>query len=575
MTGMTGALRLLAIASLLTLLNPPRAEAAWLSLCDGEQATSHGQTYSDPTGRQHTLLVSDAQLDDCARMELELLPDTVRWTALIPESTGKYLDAGMSLLGDRTDGRLRISEVIPVDPAAARGTSQVPSLLLGVDSLPQLQRQVFGASGRALSQRDDAGLQLDCRFGTDPAGLLLIARDYYVPAGARLQVALHYAADGEFVFASSNQEQLRRETPAVLGQLAPRGVLSTARFTLPVTPRPGEHGFSLVCPTNTARITLHRLVLEAAPAATPGPVPNSTWIWETEHWLADIDGLIDALRKANTETLFLAVPMTGESMRVNKPNKLGELIERVAAAGIETWAVEGDPAAVTVEGRKHFVERTQALAAFNRAQPRGRRFRGVQYDIEPYLMPGFDLNRTGWLQAYVDTIRELQGVWPAPLEVALPFWWAGLELHGRPVLDAILPFVDGVTVMNYRTDPAQIQQLAIPFLAWGTQHQRYIRIGLELGPLPDQTLWNFRPADKGRLWSLTLDERPVLLLLDEPAANPAGAAYALAYSIPVSASNTSFHQHPDLLYKLIPELQPQLAAWPAFYGIALHGQIEP
>ena len=67
-----------------------------------------------------------------------------------------------------------------------------------------------------------------------------------------------------------------------------------------------------------------------------------------------------------------------------------------------------------------------------------------------------------------------------------------------------------------------LQRPAEPYLAWGAEAQRYVRIALESVALPDQSLTHFRRGRTGRLWQLRVGEADVLVLLAEPAGNPAG-----------------------------------------------------
>ena len=250
--------------------------------------------------------------------------------------------------------------------------------------------------------------------------------------------------------------------------------------------------------------------------------------------------MLDQLLNEGFRTVFVALPMAGSPAQVEHSAALADFFARAAALGIEVWAVEGDPRAVTDAGRPSFLERTRALARFNAAQPAASRLKGVQYDIEPYLVPGFELERDAWLRAYLATLRELRAELPVPVEAAVPFWWLDLDLDGQPFVESLSEVVDGLTIMNYRTDADDLQRFAEPYLAWGVREQRHVRIALEFIDLPAQQLWHFRPGQPGRLWHVRLEQADVLLLLDSPRSNAVGRTFQRSYAHEIAATATTF-----------------------------------
>jgi len=49
-------------------------------------------------------------------------------------------------------------------------------------------------------------------------------------------------------------------------------------------------------------------------------------------------------------------------------------------------------------------------------------------------------------------LRQLRQASALPIEVDVPFWWADQQTANGPLMDRLAAVVDGVTVMNYRTD---------------------------------------------------------------------------------------------------------------------------
>jgi len=126
--------------------------------------------------------------------------------------------------------------------------------------------------------------------------------------------------------------------------------------------------------------------------------------------------------------------------------------------------------------------------------------------------------------------------------------------------------------MAYRTDLDRIIEAATPILDWGVSHGTSVRIALERGPLPDETILRFWPAGAGTLWLVPIDgSLPLLILLDRPEKNPIGRAFAEVGRTPAPGSNQTFHPFPECLLVALPHLDATFSAWPSFIGMAIHG----
>jgi hypothetical protein len=202
------------------------------------------------------------------------------------------------------------------------------------------------------------------------------------------------------------------------------------------------------------------------------------------------------------------------------------------------------------------------------------RLAGLQFDVEPYLLPEYGAARIDWDARYLAmarTLREAAG--NLRLELVLPFWWDGKTA----LLDGLAPLVDGLAVMDYRTDPAQLGSFAIPFLDWGARHGRQVRIALEAGPIAAETQRRYVRADAGEaagLLHLRLGGQQVLAVLREPVVatgDRSGAPFRLQSTREIDGSATTFHHDKAALLRLLPALESDFSAWDgAFGGIALH-----
>jgi len=257
-----------------------------------------------------------------------------------------------------------------------------------------------------------------------------------------------------------------------------------------------------------------------------------------------------------------------DQVAVADADRLARFFAMASRAGIRVMAVEGDPHAILPHERVKFVRRAQARMAHNQAVVPESRLTGIQYDIEPYLVPGLAFDPAGWQTAYAETLAALRRAVGSWLEIAVPFWWAHT---GHALLDRVAPSIDGLTVMNYRTDLRQIEQAVEPLLSWGVRHGKPVRIGLEAGPLPDEIRRGYRRAEAGEVWLVTVASRDVLVLMREPMPNPLGVAWRQVSERPVQAAQTTFHGDQARFDSLLPEVERRLAPWPSSNGVAIHG----
>lgn len=549
-------------------------QGASLALCPGDPPPEARvlREYTEPDGRKRSLVISDAAPGDCPSVRIDAAAGQVRWAGLLPPRDARGIGKGVSLIGQDLGDDIRISEIVPA-PTETAAPVRPGTAPLGLNILFEHDASVFGAEGRAaISPRDD-GLLLECSAGEAPAGLLLRSKSHELDRDLRLGVRMGFSGAGYLGLGFSDARDLEREAPRPIGELTAGPASTSVAVPLPDRIAPGRYGLSVLCPAGSARLLLTDLVLEPAPGQTPPA--RAAWVWQPEAWRDAPATLLAGLARIAADTVFISVPLAHEPLAVADPERLGRFIEDARARGIAVWAVEGDPRAVLPDGEAHMVSRGRALAAFNAGRPANQHLAGVQYDIEPYLLPGFELDTARWLLGYLRTLRILRRTVRMPMEVAVPFWWSGLMAGDAPLLEQLAAVVDGVTVMNYRTDEAGILAGASPFLAWGADQARYVRIALEAGPIPEQTRWHFLPFERGRLWKVDLGPSGALILLRDPGKNAAGQSYALAYSVPVRPDRTTFRGRIEELEALLPELERVWTAWPSFAGVALHEFLPP
>lgn len=461
------------------------------------------------------------------------------------------------LQGVAKDGRFEISEhTLPAANPAPEAPGPMP---LGVNLLGAMAARGFGVEERVTTTLEDGRLRIACRPGTRPAGVLLQGPWYLPRADVMLQAA--FSGSGRFVWQVADARLAAREGALDMGVLA-----EGARLALPSNlDRAGWRQFTVLCPQEGGKLTLDALTLEPAASVR---APRSTWAWDRAEWRERGDALIDWAVGQGLGEVFVTVPLLED--RVAEPEALAAFVQRAGARGVAVTAVEGDPHMVLPAQHAPSAARARAYAAYNAAAAPAARLTGMQFDVEPYLLPATVLDPAQRDRRFLELAAALrQAAGSMPLEFVVPFWWDAK----RDLLRDLARHADGLAVMDYRTDPAQIQRFAAPFLDWGVEHGKRVRIALEAGPIAVEEQRRYRRAEAGAKGDLVLAEvegRQVLVLLRSPAAHPQGRMYAFSGSRTIDGSATTFHRDKAGMMRLLPQLEQVFGAWKSFGGMAFH-----
>jgi hypothetical protein len=109
----------------------------------------------------------------------------------------------------------------------------------------------------------------------------------------------------------------------------------------------------------------------------------------------------------------------------------------------------------------------------------------------------------------------------------------------------------------------------------GGRYRKSVRIALEAGPIAEETRQEFHLNNPGELWFSHIGDIALLLRITEPRVNDCGVAFSLHQETTVSIDAISFYGQPEVMAKLMLQLERALNAWPIFEGIALHEILAP
>ncbi|MEY4592757.1 MAG: hypothetical protein RIR18_1652 [Pseudomonadota bacterium] len=557
---------LVGLLALLTMV-PLAMAATWVGECPTIVPSARLlDTVSNPQGISRYLVVADTRLPNCDMQRLPIVTKNIQAGRIISPSVAVRLNQGFALSYEGAADGLKQAEIVPRDDPPQSNTP----LILGNDLLAEISVLSFGGEERVTGSLSSMRVTLSCRAGHRTAGLLLrIPSSHSLPKEVPTAIRLQYESKGEFAVGISDERRLVAEDPLIFAKIYPDK--PNAELVVPANGFDKNHlnAITILCPSTDATLSINQLSVEPVPRGKT-PISRATWLWNPNEWRNATDFRFQSLINHGIKVLFITVPVDLVSGEVEHANQLAAFITTARQAGIEVWAVLGDPQAVIDSERGKFTRMARAYDYYNRHSPPDAQLAGIQYDIEPYLNRGYEIDATPWLAAYIATLHELKKAANLPIDFAVPFFWASEKSQQGLLLDEITPFADSLTVMAYRTDPSQIRAFAQPFLEWGSRTHREVRIALEAGPIADSRLLHYAPANAGRMALLESGKYGALLeLVDSVDATSLRTFQQYRFSTH-SGGTVSFAMRQQELLDLVPELEKQWSKWPAFSGVALH-----
>lgn len=562
--------RSLPLLFVLSLSTTP-ALAASLQLCPGPLVVSPGAITAQTTARDGTILHAivteepGKQQANCSVLPLPTAVMGVQALHFLPPdaSPGKTI----LLRGIEADkGKsFSVSEhTLVSDQPAPRPQAPMP---FGASLLGAMQARTHGDTARVSAEIKDGRLYLTCRAGARPAGVTLLGPWFLPRARAVMQGA--FAGEGRFALRIASGASGKPEQSFDLGTFSGEQRVQTTRFDLPEKlDRAHWRELSLACPQSAATLRLDALTLQGAADADQATASRATWTWSPNEWRERGAALLDWAAQQKIGAVFITVPL--KDGRVDDAAQLGAFVRQAGSRGIAVSAMEGTPEMVLPAAQGAAIARLRAYAAYNAAAADGARLKGVQYHIEPYLLPAHVLPQAQRDRRYLELAARLrQAAGPLTLDFVVPHWWA----DKNALLSGMANHADILTVKSPRTDPAQIYRLAVPFLDWGVEHGKTVRVALDAGPIGAGVQRRYErrpPGARGDLLVFTLGGQKILLLQQVPAAHDKAQAYALADSQEIDAADASFHADKGALMRVLPQLESTFGAWKSFGGMALH-----
>jgi hypothetical protein len=214
-------------------------------------------------------------------------------------------------------------------------------------------------------------------------------------------------------------------------------------------------------------------------------MPVATWVWQRD--AVTDPGARSALlafsRAKGVSSLYVAYRPEYDSDAGFAP--LADLVRRAAVQGLRVAWVAGDPGWAL--GERHADARA-VVDRVGRVNARLRdagleRIETLEVDVEPYLLAGWAADAPRIEEQYLGMVAELHEAASrssVALWMTVPFWFDKQVFHDTTLDRALLPRVEGLIVMAYRSSSVSSASKAEGILGHAEIAGRPVVVGVEL-----------------------------------------------------------------------------------------------
>lgn len=203
----------------------------------------------------------------------------------------------------------------------------------------------------------------------------------------------------------------------------------------------------------------------------------SAWVWRSSELVenpARLSGFLDQARQHGITTLYVQWHAD--------LSQFDALLREANTRDIAVKLVAGEPSDVL--DPRPLLRVADSINAYNAAH--ALRFTGLQLDVEPYLLPEYRKDKSATLARYVELLKKIRAATVNRYEfsVAIPFWFADQSLNGKDLMSAVMPEIDRIAVMGYRTRLDEQLDIDNNALCHGELYGKPVDLGLEVTKLP-------------------------------------------------------------------------------------------
>ena len=181
------------------------------------------------------------------------------------------------------------------------------------------------------------------------------------------------------------------------------------------------------------------------------------------------------------------------------------------ARGLRVEFLTGDPTWATPAGLPTAISYVSTILAFNKAGSTGEQYDGLQYDVEPYSLPGWP--SAAIEQGSIDLLDKTNAAIKdsgqrLPITSCIPRWYGQPQFNflDRQIIDRS----DQIVVMDYVTSLTQLVNDPEDILVYASKKGKAVWLGVETTPLPDTPRTTFFGETNAQMESLLAQGLPIL-----------------------------------------------------------------
>ncbi|MED4584818.1 hypothetical protein P9578_18745 [Brevibacillus choshinensis] len=180
---------------------------------------------------------------------------------------------------------------------------------------------------------------------------------------------------------------------------------------------------------------------------------KATWIWQSETIGRDKQQILSFCEQNEITLIYLRIDM-------NKTyDYYRSFIRDANARGIEVHAVAGHPAWALASNQKRMLKIVNWVKQYNESVTRAEQVRGIQLDIEPYLLPQWETEQERVIREWQSNIdvftAEVKKDSDLEASAAIPFWMDDIPTPSNRDLSLstwLISRFDTVCIMAYRDE---------------------------------------------------------------------------------------------------------------------------
>lgn len=442
------------------------------------------QSFLTPEGQWRIFKMTDGQSAGWSIPSGRIL-----WAGILTEEAGQEAKSGLMMIGQLTEAEAAIEEVVAV--RSKPGKFVVP---VGQNLAKYLEWTPFGIEERVTFCQEEDPSCWQMQRGTKPAGIYsaLPWRLPKWPVSSDWTLSIRLQGTGRVEVGLSVDFGKGAGEPQILSSVKLTDQAQRQQWKIPQKWLKAESLRLTLAgePSLDTQVQIQEIlcepVLPTKQRLAEVPLKLGVWDWSTQPSLWKEKQ--ELWKKAKVSVLQLALPRAWQDAEISAQ------IQKLQSDGFEIKIVEGDPHMVLPDEQASVINKNKLLNEHFQ-----RSFDAVQYDVEPYILPGFRSESERWYRQWSGLFQQLHSKDRASVEAVVPFWLLN-QPQGPSFLRELAKSVSRVVVMNYRTDHVESTSWASAWLEWSAESGCAVSLALECGPIPDLPLRLFKPAETGHLW---------------------------------------------------------------------------